>query len=213
MSNIHGEQLNQKCYINNIQTLDDFYIQMEDNYDNLLKIDISLNSMLEKQFQVLERKKAKGTKKYNAYYDHDGYYYRVKIERFNTMNPSFATVTSVDYGLEFETEKLYELPPEIEEINSLNIHCMLKKPDNIKSWSSEALQRFHEISNNGATDFFVHFINKNDRISCVDLFKDNEKISTLLSGLCKQTKLEQTGNFIFKINFSALTFNYFSAYT
>lgn len=165
------------CFISHINSLSDFYVQMENATGQLEMISSYL--MNEEKFEelsdVIEGNIC------TALYDEDDQWYRASILHHL---PDKTEVLFVDYGNVSFTTKLRELPQDIANLPYLSTRCSLQLPAGIDEWTVEANQRFHELAAMGATVFTVHLISLGERAT-VDLLINGKSICDELVEYCQ----------------------------
>lgn len=170
------------CYVSHINSLSDFFIQVESDTDALHKIELYLKNNSD---SVVMDSAAAGTI-CSAQFE-DGDFYRARI--INVLPDSQGyEVEFLDYGNTFKTTEVRSMNPEIVQIPHLRKRCSLKMPDDLQNWSDEAEQQFRKIANEGATGFTVHLV-KPGKKACVELFLDGENQSDVLSKLCERRQM------------------------
>lgn len=169
----------EKCFISHINSLDDFFIQVESDTEVLQKIEIHLEQ--NSGSEVL-KEPTDGTI-CSARFE-DGKFYRARILRVLAQTNGY-DVEFLDYGNTFETTEVRTLMPEIANLPHLRKRCSLKMPNDIDEWSTEAVQRFREIADDGATEFTVRLI-KPGKKAFVELYLGDENISDKLGELCEK---------------------------
>lgn len=171
----------QTVYVSHINSLSDFYVQMEKDTGGLEIIsDYLLNH---EQFPVLTDFKINTI--CSAKFVDDQLWYRAKIINHSVDGTE---VYFIDYGNASVATQLRELPQEIAELPHLSKCCALRKPKDIQYWSDEANQRFQEIADLGATVFTVNLImpGKCEWQSLVDLIYKERNLTDELRPLCEQ---------------------------
>lgn len=174
-------KLGEKCFVSHINSLSDFFIQVDSDTEVLRKIEQHLASDIN---SVILDEPIIGTI-CSALFE-DGEYYRARI--LNILPGPKYNVEFLDYGNTFQTMELRSLSPEIIQLPHLRKRCSLKLPDNAECWSDEAEQKFREISGDGATEFNVHLI-KPGRKACVELYLNDQNISIELGELCEKKRM------------------------
>lgn len=171
----------EKCYISHINSISDFYIQMDCDTKALETIADFLSC--EENFPVLTT--FEKNKICIAQYDEDELWYRAKILRHSDTDGT--DVFFLDYGNTSTSKHLRELSPEIAQLPTLSRRCTLRMPKQIQYWSEGAEVLFKETSDMGATIFIVQLVVPGAKQSIVELtFADNEQnISGNLAELCE----------------------------
>lgn len=168
-------QSGEKCYVSHINSLSDFFIQVESDLEVLAKIEqhlvdsesIELNSP------------AIGTI-CRARFE-DDLFYRGLI--LNILPDGKYDVEFLDYGNTFQTSEVRTLDPEIAQLPHLRKRCSLNMPNNVECWSDEAEHKFREISKEGATEFKVTMM-KPGKNACIELHLDDQNLTEILGELC-----------------------------
>lgn len=183
----HAEPLQQikngeKCYVSHVDSLDDFYIQMNSDSKALNLIEEYLSDV--SKFETLAEYRA-GTICIAQY--EDGAYYRAKILKDSTNGDASKgiKVHFIDYGNTFIATELRSLPRSIAELPHLRKRCALRKADDIERWSDKAETQFQEITNSGETVLTVRLV-KPDEKAIVELFIDDRNIGAELAALCEK---------------------------
>lgn len=173
----------QSAYVAHINSLSDFYVQMEQDVGGL---EIVSDYLLEKdkfeelhEFEVNTVCTAKFT-------DDDGWY-RAKILGHNADDGT-TEVNFIDYGNSAMVTELRALPREIAELPHLSKCCTLRKPKGVHYWSDEAEKRFQDVADMGATVFSVRLVMPGSKMSTVDLVygDDGRNLSDDLRELCEE---------------------------
>lgn len=172
----------EKCFVSHVDSLDDFYIQMNSDSKALNLIEEYLSDV--SKFGTLAEYRA-GTICIAQY--EDGAYYRAKI--LNDSPTSDASkgikVHFIDYGNTFMATELRSLPRSIAELPHLRKRCALRKADDIECWSEKAETQFQKITNMGETVLTVRLV-KPDEKAIVELFIDDRNIGVELAALCEK---------------------------
>lgn len=164
------------CFVSHINSLDDFYIQVESDTDVLQKIEEHLEGNVD---AAVLKSPPIGTV-CSARFE-DGRLYRAKI--IDVLPDSSYHVEFVDYGNKFRTTEVRSLIPEIAQLPHLRRRCTLKLPNHIEYWSEEAEKQFQQLASDGATEFLVHLIRPGKK-ACIELFMKDINVSEQLGGLC-----------------------------
>lgn len=166
----------QKCFISHINSIEDFYVQMEQDSSNLEAV-TNLISQGEKS-EILDFSTGLICA---ALYTEDNAWYRAKIIDFRDKE---FEVHFIDFGNRCWTSQIAEISQlPIFEIPNYARHCMLKKPSNIASWSEEAEKKFIELAAAGETTFVVNMKKPDEKVQ-VELFINDESVQKMLSELC-----------------------------
>ncbi|XP_037035912.1 maternal protein tudor-like [Bradysia coprophila] len=173
------------CYVSHINSISDFYIQMENDRDALEKVSDYLLDV--SKLDVV--KDIKEGVVCAAKYSEDGLWYRAKIL---SRNADTTEVFFVDYGNSSLTNELRTIPSGIANAPSLARYCSMVKPKDIQYWSESAERRFNELTDNGAV--FVADVVSPGKKSSVDLLVDNRSILEDISPLCDKYSLSQLEN-------------------
>ncbi|KAJ6642395.1 Maternal protein tudor, partial [Pseudolycoriella hygida] len=175
-----------KCYVSHVNSISDFYIQMESDTNALEKLaDYLLD---ESKFAIMTDVK-EGVVCSAKYLD-DGLWYRGKIK---SHNGDGTEVCFIDYGNSSITNEVRIVPTEIANIPALAKYCSLVKPKDVQYWSESAEKRFVELTDNGGV-FMVDVISPGKK-SIVDLISNEKSILEEISQLCDKytvSALERT---------------------
>lgn len=170
----------QTAFVSHINSLDDFYIQMQQDTNSLEIISDYLVNI--DQFPPLTEFPA--NKICTAKYVDDDGWYRAKILQHS---PSVGTdVLFIDYGNTATAVELRELPQQIADMPHLSKQCALQMPPGVQLWSEEAEARFHAVSDMGATIFTVQLVQPSNRSSLVRLSHNDDDLSAELAVLCNR---------------------------
>lgn len=169
----------EKCYTSHINSIDEFYIQMESSQKGLELLERYLGEA--DRFEPLAEVKA-GTMCV-AWFD-DNLYYRARALSNRSSGTEPIEVLFVDYGNQFVTSDVRSLPQNIAELPHLGKKCALLEPKTIQSWSDDALVKFRALSADGATVFTVRLIETTNRLNIIELWHDGKNISDELATLC-----------------------------
>ncbi|KAG4076949.1 hypothetical protein HA402_015936 [Bradysia odoriphaga] len=173
------------CYVSHINSISDFYIQMESDTHALEKVSDYLLDV--SKLDVV--KDIKEGVVCAAKYSEDGLWYRAKIL---SRNADTTEVFFVDYGNSSLTNDLRIIPSGIANAPSLARYCSMVKPKDIQYWSESAERRFSELTDNGT--IFVADVVSPGKKSSVDLLVDNRSILEQISPLCDRYSLSQLEN-------------------
>lgn len=175
------------CYISHINSLDDFFIQVNSDGETLNLIEDHLSAA--NGFPPVDEP-TKGTI-CAALFPDDSSYYRAQIIDETPTNG--IKVVFLDYG-NCETLRAHELrtlSPDLIGIPHLRKRCCLQLPDNVQCWNEEAARKFSDLGAGGATAFTVKLIKPGKR-AMVELFIGNENVAQMLGHLCEQKQLIDT---------------------
>nr|XP_022905962.1 maternal protein tudor-like isoform X2 [Onthophagus taurus] len=111
-----------------------------------------------------------------AMFPEDKSWYRARILS-NTV--AGIEVNFIDYGNSYSCTELRELPEELVMLSPLALKCSLSKPAGILQWSTQATEKFNEISADGATVYNVNILTTGET-SIIQLMVENEDVSYLL---------------------------------
>lgn len=166
------------AFTSHINSLDDFYIQLEDDQ---LKLD-AIGSILDRangKFEKITDPRVGDI--VAAKFSDDECWYRAVIEEIGD-NGKF-DVKFIDFGNLSETKEIGVLDKSITELPRLSKHCRLSKPKNLINFSEAAEKKFQEISSNGATILQVNVV-KPGEVTEVEVFCDGKNIIDILTPLC-----------------------------
>lgn len=170
---------NEKCFVSHINSLNDFYIQLNSRSNALDLIADYLSDI--SKFDVLTELK-KDTICIALF--EDNCYYRAKILN-NTKAGDDVRVFFIDFGNTFMAKEVRSLSKEIAELPQLSKRCCLQLPADVKVWSDKAENRFREITDEGKTVLTVCPV-KPGKQAIVELLIDGKPISAELSTLCEK---------------------------
>lgn len=185
------------AFVSHINSLADFYIQMESETRSLEIIGEYLGNI--EQFEPLTTFEANTI--CTALYAEDGEWYRARILQHSPADGR-TEVLFIDYGNTSTVQEVRALPANIAQLPHLSRQCTLQRPGDVALWSDAAEQRFQEIAGNGATVFAVRLVMPSSRASVVQMryrafgeeeqnvqeMQDNEDIdlSAELAELCNK---------------------------
>lgn len=171
----------EKCFVSHVDSLEDFYIQMDSDSNALRLIEEYLSDV--SKFETLAEYRAETI--CIAQFE-DERYYRAQILNDSPDDVSNGIkVVFIDYGNTFEATELRSLPRKVAELPQLRKRCALRKPDDIERWSEKAENQFQEITNFGATVLTVRLV-KPDEKAIIELFIDDRNIGAELAALCEK---------------------------
>lgn len=172
----------QNAYVAHINSLSDFYVQMEQDVGGL---EIVSDYLLEKD-KFVELREFEVNTICTAKFDEDDGWYRAKILCHNAEDGT-TEVNFIDYGNSTLVTELRALPREISELPHLSKCCSLRKPKGVQYWSDEAEKRFQDVADMGATVFAVKLVMPGSKTSIVDLvYEDGRNLSDELRELCEE---------------------------
>ncbi|XP_055698419.1 maternal protein tudor isoform X2 [Phlebotomus papatasi] len=137
-------------FVSHINSLTDFYMQLERDTADLEFISYSLSELGAKEGSAEEN--VEEGKMYAALFDEDNSWYRAKL--IHSAAAGELEVIFVDYGNTAITNSVKYLPDKIAELPILSRKCSLKLPESGK-WSEEAEKKFVELAQEGATCFNI----------------------------------------------------------
>lgn len=175
----------ENCYVSHVNSISDFYIQMESDCSAL---EIMADYLMdESRFEVMTDIK-EGVVCAAKFLD-DGAWYRAKIKSHNADGTD---VFFIDYGNSSSTNELRIIPSEIANGPTLAKYCLLGKPKDVQYWSDLAEQRFHERTTDG-TVFTVDVISPGKQ-STVDLIVNGKSIVEEIAELCDKYSVSALEN-------------------
>lgn len=178
--------MNEKCFVSHINSLDDFFIQIESQSETLQLVEEFLNSEsgnIESDGAAMSIDCLNVGSTCSAQFE-DGRYYRAKVLD-NQNNGNGIEVEFMDYGNVTRSHQIRPLHAKISEMQPLCKRCSLRTPTNVKCWSEEAEEKFRELSADGDTEFVAHLIGCAKKKTVIDLMMDGELLSKKLSHLCE----------------------------
>lgn len=170
----------QEAFVSHINSLADFYIQMQQD-TNSLEIVSDYLITIDPFPPVVD---FTPNKICTAKYVEDDGWYRAKILDHSATDGT--DVLFIDYGNTATATELRELPKEIADMPQLSKQCSLQMPAGVQLWSNEAESHFHKVSDMGATIFTVQLVQPSNRSSLVRLTNSGTDLSTELASLCNQ---------------------------
>ncbi|XP_061396523.1 maternal protein tudor [Musca vetustissima] len=184
------------CYISHVNGISDFYIQYEKDSKGLELIEIYLadNEKL-KKLEKFEKNKIVA-----ALFPDDEMWYRAKLLR---QVPDGYEVLFIDYGNTSISPECREISQDIAELPPLSKKCALEVPENCKSWSDAAEQKFMEIADTGETIFSVELREPAKDHAIVHLLIDGHNINNDLQELCEKKPLAETGADLMNTSFNS----------
>lgn len=169
----------EKCFVSHINSLEDFFIQVDSDTDALKKIETYLNNDNDSTYLNSAPVGTICSAKFE-----DGQFYRARILSILSESKGY-DVEFLDYGNTFQTMEVRSLSPEITQLPHLRKRCNLKLPDNVQDWSEEAQNEFRAISCEGATEFMVNLI-KPGKSACIELYTGDQNMADVLGKLCEK---------------------------
>lgn len=169
------------CYISHVNSISDFYVQMESDTVALEKLADYLSD--QSKFKVMTNIK-EGVVCAAKYLD-DGLWYRGKIKSHEAAGTT--EVFFIDYGNSSVTNELRLIPTEVANAPAVAKYCSMVKPKDVQYWSESAERRFVELTDNG-TICLVDVISPGKK-SVVDLFVNEKSILEEISVLCDKYSL------------------------
>uniref|UniRef100_A0A182QBN1 Tudor domain-containing protein n=1 Tax=Anopheles farauti TaxID=69004 RepID=A0A182QBN1_9DIPT len=170
----------QKCFTSHTESLDEFYLQLErdvnalDTMGNYLADATKFEDVVEPRVGMVCL----------AEFADDGLWYRVEV--LAIPQPGQYEVLFLDYGNGATVSKLKELEPAIAELVRLCTKCTLRLPENVKSWSEAAQEKFLELTAMGQTVFTVQLHSPGPSSATVELFHEGKNIVEQLVALCEK---------------------------
>ncbi|XP_049283838.1 maternal protein tudor [Anopheles funestus] len=170
----------QRCFTSHTESIDEFYLQLERDVNPL---DMMANYLADvSKFADVEEPKVNMI--CLAEFADDGLWYRVQV--LAIPQPGTYEVLFVDYGNGATVQKLKQLEPSIAELTRLCTKCALRLPENVKSWSAEAQEKFVELTAMGQTVFTVQLHSPGPSFATVELFLEGRNIVDQLVALCEK---------------------------
>lgn len=165
-------------YTSHINSLSDFFVQLEEDQ---LKLEL-ISSIIDSTNGKFEKvKNPKVGQIVAAKFPDDNFWYRSRIQ---SIDKNEFTVEFVDYGNACLVTEIGEIDASISELPAMSKHCTLAKPKNLLSFSEEAEKKFLEITANGATILYIKNVKPGDIVE-VELFCNGQNIFEQISPLCK----------------------------
>uniref|UniRef100_A0A182MGF7 Tudor domain-containing protein n=1 Tax=Anopheles culicifacies TaxID=139723 RepID=A0A182MGF7_9DIPT len=170
----------QRCFTSHTESIDEFYLQLERDVNPL---DMMANYLADvSKFSDVEDPKVGMI--CLAEFAEDGLWYRVQV--LAIPQPGEYEVLFLDYGNGATVQKLKQLEPSIAELTRLCTKCALRLPENVKSWSPAAQEKFVELTAMGQTVFTVQLHSPGPSVATVELFLDGRNIVDQLVALCEK---------------------------
>ncbi|SPP73490.1 maternal protein tudor [Drosophila guanche] len=169
------------CYISHVNSICDFYIQLERDSKALELIEMYLRDN-EKTLEPLERFE-KGSI-VAALFEDDELWYRAEL--LNQLPDSRYEVLFIDYGNTSTTAKCLKVSEEIAKLPSLSKKCSLQLPETHTGWSQEAEAKFAELTGEGELVFTTQLLKPGADHVTIHLMLDEENIIDRLLPLCPQ---------------------------
>ncbi|CAO1341290.1 unnamed protein product [Diamesa tonsa] len=166
-----------KCYISHVNSLLDFYIQLEK--DTLLLQHIS-DYLADNVKKLLPMEDFKEGSMCAAMYTEDSEWYRAVIEYHNENGTG---VKFIDFGNDCFVQKVCAISDEITAIPPMAKKVCIMKPPMIQEYSVEAEEKFQEIAALGETVMDVKMIAPGEFAS-VELRIEGKNINDTLIPLC-----------------------------
>jgi tudor domain-containing protein 1/4/6/7 len=144
------------CFVSHINSLSEFYIQMDDDSNHL---EILASYLMDAESDISEFPELQTIQLDTsciARFNEDNLWYRAKVMAENedgTVNVFF-----LDYGNTcscLSKSQLRKLKPDFDCVPPFAMKCSLQIPDNILQWSDAAEQKFRELADEGSTTFKV----------------------------------------------------------
>jgi hypothetical protein len=167
------------CYTSHVNSIDDFYIQLEPDQ---LKLD-SISTIMDDakgNFKPIDNVVI--NQMVAAKYPEDDCWYRSVIQE---IRDDGFIVNFIDYGNSCLVKEIGEIDTRLAEIVAMSKHCTLSKPKNVISFSEEAEKKFEEITANGATILYFKTVKLRGNITEIELFCNSQNICDQLIPLCK----------------------------
>ncbi|XP_030564874.1 maternal protein tudor [Drosophila novamexicana] len=169
------------CYISHVNSIADFYIQLECDSKALELIELYLGDA-EQQLEPLQRFE-KGSI-VAALFDDDGLFYRAELLR--QLPDARYEVRFIDYGNTSSTSKCLLLSEQIASAPSLSKRCALQLPEDYVGWSQEAEAKFAELTGEGELVFTTQLLKPGLENIIIHLMLDEDNVLDQLLPLCKR---------------------------
>ncbi|XP_053677530.1 maternal protein tudor [Anopheles nili] len=171
----------QLCFTSHTESIDEFYLQLE---RDIHPLDIMSNYLADvSKFADVSEPPEVGLVCLAEFVD-DGLWYRVQV--LTVRQPGEYEVLFLDYGNRSIVHKLKHLEPSIAELTRLCTRCTLRLPENVKSWSVAAQDKFRELTAMGETVFTVQLYSPGPVFATVELFLAGRNIAEQLVALCEK---------------------------
>lgn len=151
-------------YVSHFNSLDDFYLQLQDD----IKLDNVIDELSQAENFGNVDKMCNGSL-VAALYSCDLQWYRAKI-----ISSEPLTVLFYDYGNTAKVSRVKELPPDLKLIPALAHRCSYRKPSGIDEWTPAITDSFLEVSHKGNTPFTIKLI-KSGNPNIVTLVNDTDR--------------------------------------
>ncbi|KAH8400893.1 hypothetical protein KR009_001677 [Drosophila setifemur] len=175
------------CYISHVNSICDFYIQLERDSKALELIEMYLRDN-ENKLMPLERFE-KGSI-VAALFEDDELWYRAQL--LKQLPDSRYEVLFIDYGNTSTTSKCLVLSEEIANLPSLSKKCSLQLPEAYTSFSPEAEAKFAELTGEGELVFTTQLLKPGQDCVTIHLLLDGENIIERLLPMCQQKEAKAT---------------------
>uniref|UniRef100_A0A2M4A5R8 Putative ring finger protein 17 n=1 Tax=Anopheles triannulatus TaxID=58253 RepID=A0A2M4A5R8_9DIPT len=173
----------QLCFTSHIDSISEFYLQLE---RDIYPLDTMSNYLADvSKFPDVEQPQIGMI--CIAEYEEDGLWYRAKL--LSIPRPGEYEVFFLDYGNTSTVRKLKALDSSIAELARLCTKCCLRLPENVRRWSSEAEEKFLELTAMGQTVFTVQLYSPGPNAATVELFLEGRNIVEQLVTLCEKGNL------------------------
>ncbi|KAH8261357.1 hypothetical protein KR044_007853 [Drosophila immigrans] len=169
------------CYISHVNSISDFYIQLESDSKALELIELYLGDA-EQKLQPLQRFEQRSI--VAALFDDDGLFYRAELMR--QLPDARYEVRFIDYGNTSSTAKCLLLSEEIAKVPSLSKRCTLQLPEDYVGWSKEAETKFAELTGEGELVFTTQLLQPGLEQISIHLLLDEDNVLDQLLPLCTQ---------------------------
>ncbi|KAL7735237.1 hypothetical protein ACLKA6_016144 [Drosophila palustris] len=174
------------CYISHVNSISDFYIQLESDSKALELIELYLGDAEQKLQPLLRFEKGSIVA---ALFDDDGLFYRAELLR--QLPDERYEVRFIDYGNTSSTGKCLLLSEQIASVPSLSKRCSLQLPEDYVTWSKEAETKFAELTGEGELVFTTQLLQPGLEHVTIHLLLDEDNVLDQLLPLCTQKQPEK----------------------
>lgn len=172
-------QSGQHCFTSHIESIREFYLQLEKNVNAL---DVMTDYMARfEEFPIVDQPQVGSI--YVAQFIEDDLWYRARILKALPENEFEAFF--LDYGNTSLVKNVRTLEKAIADLPPLCTKCTLRLPEGVKMWSDEAEEKFQQIAAMGETVFTVQ-LHTPGSVATVDLFIEDSNIRERLMDLCEK---------------------------
>ncbi|XP_028158035.1 maternal protein tudor-like isoform X4 [Ostrinia furnacalis] len=178
-----GQDLHSDGIICHVNSVDEFYVQLNDTSADLDKVTDSLDGAAE--FEAAPELKVGAL--CAAFWDDDEQWYRAKILEFCD---SAYHVQFIDYGNKAKCEQFRQLPEDLSQIEPLAKCCRLAGITVDSSTSESAKAKLDELASDETHTFRIEFLDSTKEPILVKVFLDGKDVASLISSETEVAKTE-----------------------